>query len=406
MTADIHEPTGKGPDWWHDAVFYHVLVDRFRRGGDAPLLGDPAEPVFCGGNLAGVTDSLDYLRDLGITALWLSPINCTAAYHGYHVTDYEDVDQRFGGMAAFDALIQAVKPDIRIILDWVPNHVHRTHPFFLQAAASKRSRYRDWFSFDAHGNYLSFLGFKELPKLNLDHPEAREYMITTALRWIDLGVDGFRLDHVLGPSLGFWRAFRDAVKQHSPSTFLLGEATMMGIRYNELKTLKIPRKYWHWLRSQLGRPDCGGVMREYVQVLDGLLDFEFQRIAKAYVAHPEREPSIEIAQALLNAHHAKFPAKCVLPAFLDNHDMNRFLYEAKNKRERLRLGAQLQFRQKHPPIIYYGTEVGLSQSRPIVGPYGDLAARQMMPWKNQDKALLAFFVDLIHQRRGRYPSRL
>ena len=86
--------------------------------------------------------------------------------------------------------------------------------------------------------------------------------------------------------------------------------------------------------------------------------------------------------------------------------MNRFLYEAKNKKERLRLGAKLQFRQKHPPIIYYGTEVGLSQSRPIVGPYGDLAARQMMPWKNQDKDLLAFFADLIHQRRGRYPSRL
>lgn len=406
MNADIHARTGQGPDWWHEAVFYHILIDRFRRGGDEPLLGDPAKPVFCGGNLAGVAESLDYLRDLGITALWLSPINSTAAYHGYHVTDYEDVDQRFGGMAAFEALIQAVKPDIRIILDWVPNHVHRTHPFFRQAAASKRSRYRDWFSFDVHGNYLSFLGFTELPKLNLDHPEAREYMITTALRWIDLGVDGFRLDHVVGPSLEFWREFRDAVKRHSPSTFLLGEATMMGIRYKELKTLRIRRKHWHWLRSQLGGPGCAGVMREYAQVLDGLLDFEFQRMVKVHVAHPAREPSLDKTQALLNAHYAKFPANCVLPAFLDNHDMNRFLYEAKNKKERLRLGAELQFRQRHPPIIYYGTEVGLSQSHPIVGPHGDLAARQMMPWKNQDKELLAFFVDIIHRRGGRYSSHL
>lgn len=398
MNTAIHKRTDQPPHWWHGAVFYHVLVDRFRRGGGAPLTGDPTKPVFCGGNLVGVAESLDYLRDLGITALWLSPVNVTAAYHGYHVVDYEDVDKRFGGMAAFKALVQAVRPDIRIVLDWVPNHVHRTHPFFQQAAASKRSRYRDWFSFDAHGNYLCFLGFTELPKLNLDHPEAREYMITTALRWIDLGVDGFRLDHVVGPSLDFWREFRDAVKRYSPSTFLLGEATMMGIRYKGLKTLKIPRKHWHWLRSQLGIPDCAGVMGEYAQILDGLLDFEFQRIVKAHVAHPAGKPSLENVQSQLNAHYAKFPANCVLPAFLDNHDMNRFLYEAGNKKERLRLGAELLFRQKHPPVIYYGTEVGLGQSHPIAGPYGDLAARQMMPWKNQDKELLAFFVDLIHRR--------
>lgn len=398
IDTHIHERTRQEPEWWHDAVFYHILIDRFRRGGNAPLQGDPSKPVFCGGNLIGVTESLGYLRNLGITALWLSPINGTAAYHGYHITDYEDVDHRFGGMRAFEALIQAVKPDIRIILDWVPNHVHRTHPFFQQAFASKRSRYRDWFLFDAHGNYISFLGFTELPKLNLDHPEAREYMITIALRWIDLGVDGFRLDHVLGPSLGFWGEFRDAVKRHSPSTFLLGEATMTGIRYNDLKTLRLPRKHWHWLRSQLGRTDCGSIMLEYAQVLDGLLDFEFQRIVKVHVAHPTGNPCVENIQSRLNVHYGKFPENCSLPAFLDNHDMNRFLYEAKNKKERLRLGAELQFQQRHPPVIYYGTEVGLSQSRSIAGAHGDLAARQMMPWKDQDKELLAFYIDLIHRR--------
>jgi len=406
MIFDIHEQPEQSPDWWHEAVFYHVLVDRFRRGGGEPLLGDPTKPVFCGGNLAGVVESLEYLRDLGITALWLSPINGTAAYHGYHVTDYENVDERFGGMAALEALIQAAKPDVRIVLDWVPNHVHRTHPFFKQAAASEFSRYRDWFSFDAHGNYLCFLGHTELPKLDLDHPEAREYMITTALSWLELGVDGFRLDHVAGPSLGFWREFRDAVKRHSPSTFLLGEAWLTGVRYRDLKTLRIPRKQWHWLRSQLRILSCAGVMREYAHVLDGLLDFEFQRTAKAHVAHPTEEPSLEKAQARLDAHYSKFPATCALPSFLDNHDMNRFLYEAKGNKERLRLGAELQFRQRHPPIIYYGTEVGLSQSNLIVGPHGDLAARQMMPWKNQDKELLEFFMDLIHRRRGSWPSHL
>jgi hypothetical protein len=111
-------------------------------------------------------------------------------------------------------------------------------------------------------------------------------MITTALRWLDLGVDGFRLDHVVGPSLGFWREFRDAVKRHRPSTFLLGEASLSGVRYNDLKTLKIPHRELHWLRAQLGIPACDGVMREYAPVLDGLLDFEFQRMVKAHVASP------------------------------------------------------------------------------------------------------------------------
>lgn len=147
-------------------------------------------------------------------------------------------------------------------------------------------------------------------------------------------------------------------------------------------------------------------MQEYAHILDGLLDFEFQRIVKTHVAHSTAKSSLENAQARINAHYAKFPANWVLPAFLDNHDMNRFLYEAKNKKERLRLAAELQFQQRHPPIIYYGTEVGLSQSHSIVGSHGDLAARQMMPWKNQDKELLAFFVDLIHRRGDRYPSHL
>ena len=75
--------------WGREAVFYQILVDRFRRGASGGPTGDPARPEFCGGDLPGVIQSLDYLRRLGVTALWLSPINCTAAYHGYHVTNFE-----------------------------------------------------------------------------------------------------------------------------------------------------------------------------------------------------------------------------------------------------------------------------------------------------------------------------
>jgi glycosidase len=408
MGAMVNEhPSGRATEttrWWDDAVFYQVFVDRFSRADTDEPLGDPTLPEFCGGDLRGVIRRLDYLRSLGATALWLSPINCTAAYHGYHVTDYMDVEARFGGMAAFGELLEAARPDFRIILDWVPNHVHRTHPFFQEAEQSSKSRYRDWFYFDRQGRYLCFLDVSELPKLNLDHPAARQYMIECCLKWLDMGIDGFRLDHVLGPSIDFWRVFREAVKGRYPSAFLLGEAAFMGIRLKHLNTLKLPHRYRHYLRSLSsvkGESVASSVMQEYVDLLDGLLDFEFQRILKAEVAQAPGSPSPHRVQSLLDAHYERFPDGCVLPSFLDNHDMNRFLFEAGGSKARLMRAAEIQFQQKQPPVIYYGTEAGLGQSRAVLGDYGDLQARQMMPWDNQDLQLLKFYTDLIQRRKRR-----
>ena len=380
-------------------MFYQILVDRFRTGGGPGA--DPARPVFCGGDLRGVTASLDYLRRLGVTALWLSPIQRTATYHGYHITDYDRVEPRFGGMAALRALIRAAKPDLRIILDWVPNHVHRSHPMFQEALGSKTSRYRDWFCFDGQGRYLCFLDFAELPKLNLEHPEARRYMIDRALRWLDLGVDGFRLDHVLGPSLGFWRAFSAAVKRHQPSAYLVGEALFLGIRRDHLRTLGLPHKLRHLQAALRGESVADPVIREYAGVFDGLLDFGFYEILRQQVAEPLRPPSDADVQHLLDAHYRGLPAGLSLPSFLDNHDLDRFLFAARGDKARLMQAAELQFRQDQPPIVYYGTEAGLSQDRAIAGPDGDLEARRMMPWGHGDEELLRFYTELIRARKRR-----
>jgi glycosidase len=386
--------------WGREAVFYQILVDRFRRGASGGPTGDPARPEFCGGDLPGVIQSLDYLRRLGVTALWLSPINCTAAYHGYHVTNFEEVEPRFGGMAAFQALLQAAKPDLKIVLDWVPNHVHVSHPFFQEAVRRKTSRYRDWFYFEPHGRYRCFLDVTELPKLNLDHPEARHYMIQCAQRWLDLGVDGLRLDHVLGPSLGFWREFYATIKGRHPAAFLFGEVLFAGIQKKFLPTIELPRKHQYFRTEQSGHSVMAPVMKEYTSVFDGLLDFEFQRILKRFVARPRTRPADAAVQARLDAHYSGFPAGCSLPSFLDNHDLNRFLFEARGDQARLRQAAHIQFQQAQPPIIYYGTEVGLSQARSIKGNFGDLQARQLMPWDHVDQELLAFYTRLIHERRG------
>jgi len=402
--AAHHQPATAPRPWWQDAVFYHILVDRFRRAGAAAPLRDPTQPVFCGGNLRGVIESLDHLRHLGVTALWLSPVQCTSGYHGYHITDYQRVEARFGGMAAFRALLRAASPCFRIVIDWVPNHVHRAHPFFQAALRSKHSPYRDWFYFDRDGGYRCFLDFAELPKLNLDQPEARRYMIGAARRWLDLGVDGFRLDHVLGPSLGFWRQFRAALRAHKPSVYLVGEAAFAGIRRRLLPTIRLPHKHRYLLESKPGVSVTDAVMREYTGAFDGLLDFGFQEILANEVARARQRPSARRVQSLLDAHYEGFPAGFSLPSFLDNHDMSRFLFAAGDDKARLMQAAEIQFHQEQPPIIYYGTEVGMSQAGAVEGVHGDLQARQMMPWKHQDEELLEFYVELIRQRKRRRPA--
>jgi len=391
-------PPGEPRPWWWDAVFYQILVDRFRRPGGAAPLRDPALPVFCGGDLRGVCEALDELRALGVTALWLSPVQRTANYHGYGVTDHASVEPRFGGLEALRALIQAARPDLRILLDWVPNHVQRSHPFFREALARPSSPYRDWFLFDRHGTCRYFLDCADLPKLNLDHPEARRYMIQCALGWLDLGVDGFRLDHVLGPSLDFWRAFRTALDGLGRPVFLLGEAWFQGIRRQHLPTLGLPHKGRHLRDADAGLPVTDPVMLEYAESFDGLLDFGFCEILRQDVGRDGA--SAAQVQARLDAHYRRFPAGLCLPSFLDNHDMDRFLFVAGGDRARLERAAAIQFRQAHPPVIYYGTELGLGQARAMAGPDGDLLARPMMPWTGGDQGLRAFYAELIRARRA------
>jgi len=385
--------------WWNDAVFYQILVDRFRRAGSDRLKGDPMRPEFCGGNLRGVIEALPYLKQLGINALWLSPVQPTAAYHGYHTTSLEGVERRFGGMAAFKELLRSAKPDFRIIMDFVPNHVHCTHPFFIDAQKRKNSDFRDWFFFDDKGGYLCFLDFGELPKLNLNNPDTRRYVIDCALQWLELGVDGFRLDHVPGPSMSFWRAFNKAVKSRFPEAYLLGEALFLGIGGKHMKTLGLPHKRKHLQKENRGESVADDIMLEYRDVMDGVLDFGFREIMVHEIARAKHLPTRKHVQQQLNAHYERFPDGFSLPSFLDNHDMNRFRFEANDRVDRLQLAAEIQFSQTQPPIIYYGTEAGLTQTADTWGPHGDLNARQPMPWPNPVPGLYDFYRKLIQRRK-------
>jgi glycosidase len=392
-------------NWLRNAVIYHVLIDRFNAGDNAKSRQRPGvadQPVFCGGNLQGVTKKLDYLADLGITAIWLSPFTRTAAYHGYHVIDFFRVEDRFGGPKALQKLAKGAHDrGIKLIMDFVPNHVHVSHPFFRRAQRNPNSPYRPWFYWRKGNDYLKFLDFGELAKLNLDYPPAREHVIRAARHWLEQGIDGFRLDHALGPSLDFWQAFRRDVKAFRPNAALFAEVLFAGVKRSCLPTLNLPDKHFYLMAHQLGFDVLDATMKEYADCFDGLLDFTFQKLLKNMVGQAQKELPLGTIQKALNRHFARFPEGCCLLSFLDNHDLNRFAFEAGGDLKRLSRAIEIQFHQKHPPIIYYGTEIGMSQAGPISGPHGDLRARAMMRWDNPNPRLTRTYQKLIRQWKER-----
>ena len=383
-------------DWFKNSIIYHIFVDRF---AGFKKRDNWDQPIFLGGNIKGITKKLPYLKSLGVNTLWISPFYETSAYHGYHITDFCKVDPHFGNVKDISNLIKQVhKNDMYIIADFVPNHCSKEHPYFKAAQKDKNSPYFDWFYFTNWPNdYLCFLSIKEIPKLNLNNLQAKDHILGAAKYWLSLGFDGFRLDHVIGPPHLFWKQFKKEIKSEYPHVVLIGEAWMMGIKRKELRTINIKNKYFKWLFGAAS----DSLLKEYVGELDGVLDFKFQEIIRNYVIHPEI--SREALQKQLNRHYHHFPKDYFLPTFLDNHDMDRFLFYCRNDKEKLKEAAEIQFSIDQPAIIYNGTEQGMTQQKSMwnISSYGDLQARQPMNWKTKDVELVTFFKNLIEQKKHR-----
>jgi len=355
-----------------------------------------------GGNLTGVSDRLSYLKDLGINTIWLSPVYKNTAYHGYHITDFYSTDKRFGTEQELTELIRkAHYLNIRVLLDFVPNHCSWKHPFFVKALRDRKSPYRKWFYFNNFNNrYACFLHFHDLPKINLDYAPARDHITGAARHWLSLGIDGFRLDHVIGPSHAFWKYFRKEIRQARPDTVLIGEAWLDGINFNMLKTINIRHKYLRWLFNL----NTWDIQHEYTDEMDGVLDFFFRHRITEYIAWKE-DPALydQKLRSVLLDHYRHFPRDYYLPSFVENHDMNRFLFDAGQSRDKLKAALKLQFSLPQPPILYYGTETGLSHDEPVSHKihFSDVHARKPMPWEDLDYDLIDYCRELILKRRGK-----
>jgi len=386
-----------GVGWFKNSIIYHILIDRF---AGFESTNNWNQPKFLGGNIKGITKKLPYLLDLGINTIWISPFYKTTAYHGYHITDFYQVDPHFGNLDDVQDLVtECHKNNVHIIADFVPNHLSRQHPFFIDAQKNQQSKYFNWFYFTSWPEeYLSFLSIKEIPKINLYNIEAKDHIINAARYWLNQGFDGFRLDHVIGPPHLFWKEFKDNVKKEFPKAVLIGEAWMMGIKKSELKTINIKRKYMKWLFGSAS----DRLFKQYLGELDGVLDFRFQELIRKYIIHANLS-DISFKKRL-EKHYSNFPNNYFLPNFLDNHDMDRFLFLCEGNKEKLKKAAKIQFSLEQPPIIYYGTETGLSQDKSVwqSSAYGDLQARKPMNWEKMDQNLLEYYKNLIKDKKNQF----
>ena len=331
--------------WFWDAIIYQIFIDRF---AGFPDITGWEKPKFLGGNLKGIIEKLDYLSDLGITTLWLSPFCQTSAYHGYHITDFYKVDPNFGTEEDLKELItSAHSKNMRIITDFVPNHCSAYHPIFQKAQKDKNSPFYNWFYFKKWpDDYLCFLDFKILPKFNLDNKQVSQHLIDSAKHWLSMGIDGFRIDHAIGLPHAFLKIFNKEVKAVNPEAVLIGEAWIAGMSFRNLKTIRIKNKYLRWLSGIRQE----SVEKEYYGELDGVLDFYFRDRIIEYIAWKEKpEDYTAVLHEKLLHHYRNFPDDYLLPDFIDNHDMSRFLFECGQNREKLKMALELQFSLSQPP---------------------------------------------------------
>jgi len=363
------------PDWSSEAIIYQIFPDRFHPGQGNQWNDTQNLREVYGGTIRGIVENLDYVADLGFNCIWLNPFFPDDTYHGYHASDYFHVNPRLGTDDDVRELVeQAHIRGIKVILDFVANHWGSQHPTFQAALADQSSEFYDWYIWNQWPHdYESFFSVKELPAINVDNPDTREHLLEATRYWLeDFDFDGYRLDYALGPSYDFWTDFRAAVQKAKPEAWIFGEV---------VETPETQLRYW-------GR-------------LHGCLDFVLQQALRQTFAFGEM--TLSAFDSLLHKHEDFFPRDFSRPSFLDNHDVNRFLWLVEGDQRKLKLAALCQFTLAGPPIVYYGTEAGLSQNRDIVAPSGRHEMEQSrlpMLWGDeQDADLVDYYRWLIHFRR-------
>jgi len=344
------------------AVCYEIFVRSF-----ADFNGDGI------GDLNGITAKLDYLQDLGIKAIWLTPICKSKSYHKYDVEDYYGIDPEYGTLDDYKRLLaEAHRRDIKVLKDLVINHSSSLHPWFLEAKKGKDNPYRNFYTwmspkaidslgiavrertpdsweanpwhFAAQGDTEKYYGLfgRSMPDLNYDNPQVRQEIYKIGKYWLQLGVDGFRMDaakHIYPDwdapkSHAFWQEFRREMETVNPNVYVVGEV---------------------WTSAEKVAPFFKGLKANF--------DFDLHTALIRVVRNGKDD---SLVRSLKNHFAAYTRAN---PDFIDatlltNHDQDRIGSELKGAIGKLKAAAGLLLMLPGEPYLYYGEELGMLGMKP------------------------------------------
>ena len=361
-------------DRWEDGpAMYLIMPDRFANGdpsnddvkGQLERGIDRTEMYARhGGDLAGVESKLDYLADLGVGAVWMTPVVANdlakTSYHGYACTDSYLVDRRLGTLKAYKSLAAAAHDrGIRIVHDWVPNHwgnLHRllTHPVDSAWVHNwkggftddKRTNYRSGVVLDPHGQSPDVAGFNDgwfdrmMPDMNQANEDLQRYMGTNILWWMaEVGIDGLRIDTYTYGQQDAMAAMTKRVSESFPDCFMFAEAWVYG---SAKQAALVEGNGFGW------GPTTG---------LDGAVDFAWHFAMQEAMEQGEGwEHGIgKVYEVLVEDFLYPDPQKLV--TFLDNHDTHRWIAEAGDA-DKAKAGLAMLLMGRGTPCLYYGTELG------------------------------------------------
>lgn len=428
----VYKKDFKTPDWFKDAIVYQIFPDRFSKEGMDGLKNTDRQGIiprqweetpyykaeqfggqylandFFGGSLVGIINKLDYLKELGITAIYLNPIFEAFSNHRYDVGDYERVDPILGTNDDFKRLCQEAKGrGIRIILDGVFSHTGSNSRYFnkegtypsLGAYQSKDSPYYSWYSFKNHpDDYEAWWGIKTLPHTRELEPSFMDYILTSdkaiVKRWLDYGGSGWRLDVADELPPEFLRALRKAVKEKMPEAVIIGEVwedATNKLSYGKLREYLLGEK----LDSVMNYPLRGAIIDFACKRIDAA-GFAM-RLMSLYENYP-RDAFYSLLNFLSSHDVARIItllADCQLPEDLTKDEKAVFrLNRAQLDLAKKRLGNALLLLMTLPgvPCIYYGDEVGMEG-------YEDPFNRRTFPWQALDETILSLYKRMIKLRK-------
>mgnify|MGYP006281758481 CR=1 FL=1 len=374
------------PEWFDSAVIYQIFPERFNNGDNS---NDPDETSewgeipdsesFFGGDLQGIYEKLDYIEDLGVNTIYLTPIFQSPTNHKYNIDDYLKIDEHFGNKKIFKKLVdEAHKRGIKIILDAVFNH--SGYDFFAfedLREKGKESDYKDWYIYDELPlkteipvNYKTFASnIPTLPKLNTANQEVQEYLLKVVRYWTEeFEIDGWRLDVADEVDPAFWRKFRETVKSINPESYIIGEVWHSGMK---------------WLQGNQ---------------FDGTMNYSFANAVIEFFGQNKIGPTEFHGRITRNRMRYKTQISQSMLNLIDSHDTPRLLHYCNERKEALKLAVLFQMTYQGIPMILYGDELGITGGE-------EPDSRRCMPWNNanQNFDLLNYYKKLINIRKNLTP---